>query len=357
MQNICFIGSFTAGGTERVTYLLINELLLRYADLNIFILNFKNNQPSFPLSNKCHYSTVGTTGRINIINHTRKFLKKNNINTIVNVEALVGLFTIPATIGVKCKHIVWEHANYFQKQNSRWIGLIRKLWMRYANHYIVLTKRDLNNFKRYRNRKSKLSYIYNPISLLSSSPIRYNIHSETIMSAGHLVPIKNFEIIPDIVNKYVDQYPKWKWEIYGGGTTEALQRIRDKIRNYGLEEKIILKGRSEKIDEAYDNAAIFCLTSLQEGLPTVLLEAMLHGIPCVSFDIETGPDEIITDGVDGFVVSAYDIDQYATALMSLMESTEKRARFSKHALENVKKFNMEDSVNKWYKILTGNQYD
>ena len=51
----------------------------------------------------------------------------------------------------------------------------------------------------------------------------------------------------------------------------------------------------------YKKSAIYVLTSLMEGLPMVLLEAKAYRLPIVSFDIETGPDEIVDDGVNGYL--------------------------------------------------------
>lgn len=353
MQKVCFIGSFTAGGTERITFLLVNELQKRYDDLELFVLNTKNRVPAFPLSENIHYSNIPTSGIISVARYVRKYITKNNIDVLVNIEALVGLFTIPATIGLKCRNIVWEHANYFQTQGSRWTRIVRKLWMRYADSYVVLTKRDYANFLKFERPKCRLQNIYNPIMLLDDSSVEYSVDSYKVISAGHLSPIKNFEIIPDIVKRYIGKYPNWVWEIYGGSSTETYERLSKKIKDYGLEGKVILKGRSNNMDDVYNHASIYALTSLQEGLPTVLLEAMLHGLPCVSFDIETGPDEIITNNEDGYIVPAYDEDKYAEALMLLMKSEKKRLEFSLKARQNIRKFNIDESVLQWHNVISG----
>lgn len=352
MKSVCFIGSFTAGGTERITYLLVNELLARYDDLNIHVLNFKDNKPTFPLSGQCHYSCILCSGKKNIILYIRKYIKENHIDTLVNIEALVGIFTIPATLGLRCRNVVWEHANYYQTQGSRWTRLVRKIWMNYAHQYIVLTNRDLTNFLTHEKPRCKVSYIYNPISLLNEIGCSYARHSHKIISAGHLLPIKNFQCIPDIAKIYIERFSDWTWEIYGGGTQEVRLDLLNKIKRLGLEGKVILRGRSDKIDDAFNSAAIYAMTSLQEGLPTVLLEAMIHGVPCVSFDIETGPDEIIINGENGFLVPAYDVKQYADALMLLMESEERRIKFSQNTQKSLKKFNLAESVGAWRNVLS-----
>ena len=95
--------------------------------------------------------------------------------------------------------------------------------------------------------------------------------------------------------------------------------------------------------ERYQDYGIFALTSLREGLPMVLLEAKAFSVPLVSFDVETGPSEIIVDGHDGFLVPCYDCDVFAEKLAALMDDDSLRARFSEASQETVQKFS-EDCV-------------
>ena len=84
------------------------------------------------------------------------------------------------------RNIVWEHANYYQTQGSRWTRLIRKIWLIYADQYIVLTQRDLKNFhNNERFIRCQLDYIYNPYSV---SPVnyRYLLDNKRIVSVGHV---------------------------------------------------------------------------------------------------------------------------------------------------------------------------
>ena len=67
------------------------------------------------------------------------------------------------------------------------------------------------------------------------------------------------------------------------------------IDNYSFidSDKVILKGETRNVASVYKQGAIFVLTSCREGLPLVLLEAKANHLPCVSFDIVSGPNEII----------------------------------------------------------------
>lgn len=349
-KKICFIGSFSGGGTERVVFCLANKLV-EHHDSEVFVLNNHRGQLTFDLSSRVHYTELKCCGVWRKIHEIRQFIKNNDIGIVVSIEALMGIFTIPATIGSGVRNIVWEHANYYQTQGSRWTRLIRKIWLIYADQYIVLTQRDLNNFhKNERFIRCQLNYIYNPYSV---TPVnhRYMLDNKRIVSVGHIRKIKNFIVIPSIFAKIADKFPDWTWHIYGSGKFDEEEALRQEIAKFHLQNRIIMEGRVNNLDTIYREAGIYALTSLQEGLPTVLLEALSYNVPCVSFDIETGPDEIIDDGYSGMLVKAYNEADFAASLEKLMSNDTLRMRYSSNAESSIKKFSMEFSFCKWEEVL------
>lgn len=177
------------------------------------------------------------------------------------------------------------------------------------------------------------------------------MESKVILSAGHFLSIKQFILIPRIFAPVAANHPDWQWHIYGDGTPESISTLEAEIVKYGLQEQILLKGRSMDMDKVYFSAAIYVLTSRQEGLPTVLLEAQLHRIPCISFDIETGPDEIIDNGINGILIPPNDIHAMSDAISELIENKNSRLTFSENTMVSLRKFNFEGSINKWRNII------
>ena len=348
-MNICFCGYFSGGGTERITFQLANELAKRL-DFMVYVLNTNRSHPIFPLHKGIIYVNLKKLNLLSRIVELKHFLLLNKISVVISIEALMGIYTIPATIGTDIKNIVWEHANYFQMQGSRWTHLIRKLWLRYADYYIVLTQRDLQNFKCHEKICCPIDFIYNPVKTLNQIST-YNADSKIILSAGHLRPIKQFMLIPQIFAPIVRSNPDWQWHIYGDGSIDAVSELEAEIAKYGLQGKIILKGRSVDMDVAYNSAAMYVLTSRQEGLPTVLLEAQLHGLPCVSFDIETGPDEIIDDGVNGFLVEEGNVQQFAECAIKLMKDKKLLKEFAANAKKDLNRFETERIMAQWMELL------
>jgi glycosyltransferase involved in cell wall biosynthesis len=93
------------------------------------------------------------------------------------------------------------------------------------------------------------------------------------------------------------------------------------------------------------------MSSRQEGFPMVLLEAMGVGLPAVSVDCRTGPREIITEGVDGYVVPERDTQALASAMSELMSDAAKRRAFGIAALEAAARYDAGALAERWEAVL------
>lgn len=347
-RKICFLGHFTAGGTEKATFMIANELVNYY---DVFLISTHENSPFFKLHKNLKLDYLGGKNLIHKIIKFIKYLKENKVDVVVCVEAMAGLYAVPATKLAGCKLIVWEHANYFQTQNSNKIQFIRQIELRVSDYYLVLTKRDLKNFRQNFKIKCKIDYVYNMINLNSLDDFMYNINSKTILSVGILRDIKNFLIIPEIGKKIFNLHPDWVWKIYGKNVGDYKDKLNALIIKYNLENNIIVCGRTEDMISVYKDASIYVMTSKMEGLPMVLLEAKSFKLPLISFDIETGPDEIIKNKINGYLIKPYDIDKMTSCLCNLIENPRLRIEFSQKSIIDLDKFDSKVIVEKWIQIL------
>ena len=347
-MRICFLAHFNGGGTERATFLLANSL--REYHHTVFVLNTAKTPPTFPLPNiTMDYLPKGKV--FQTILAIRKYIMNNKIDILVALEALGGICALPAAKLAGCKIVIWEHANYFQTQGSRYAHIMRQLEMLFTDAYVVLTKRDLKNFKtHFRHVRTKLVQIYNIIDLPASRTDHTN--SKIIISAGHIRHIKNFAVIPEIAQLVFQNHPDWIWKIYGSPMDDEYDRLLDNIEKYHMRDNVLLCGRCSVMDNAYQEAALYVMTSLQEGFPMVLLEAKAHGLPLVSFDIETGPDEIIENGENGFLIQPYDIHEMAEKIIYLIESKEARRVFSDNAVHSLAYVSKEMIIPKWLQLFS-----
>lgn len=95
------------------------------------------------------------------------------------------------------------------------------------------------------------------------------------------------------------------------------------------------------------NSSFYVMSSRYEGFGMVLAEAMACGLPCVSFDCPSGPSEIITDGVDGFLVEDGNIGQLAEKIKVLMSNQDLRKQMGEEARKNIQRFSPEKIMPQW----------
>lgn len=103
--------------------------------------------------------------------------------------------------------------------------------------------------------------------------------------------------------------------------------------------------------EKYKEYSMYVLSSYREGLPLVLLEAKANRLPIVSFDIMTGPREIVRDGIDGILVPLYDLEKMGNAICSLIENEDLRSSMSLKSQENIYKFSKTAILKQWCDLI------
>lgn len=346
-MKICFLeGDMSRrGGTERMTAFLSGELS---KDNDVYVLSLSmNGDVFFPLSQDVEHSCLKSGGIMSKIRQIHGFIKKNAVDVVINVDTGMGYFGILAARGTGAKTITWEHANFYNNWGSAVFPYIRSFAAKRSDSMVVLTQKDKENYEKNIRGCAPVSVIPNPAARHEGE---YNPDSRIILSAGLLNPIKRFELIPDIAKKVFLRYPDWKWVICGDGPVRG--ELEKKIRDYGLEKSVILKGTVADMGAEYRNAALFALTSEMEGLPMVLLEAKGYKLPIVSFDIMTGPSDIVRDGVNGFLAESGDTDKMGEKICELIENDGLRRDFSGAALLDMDKFDLQQVVSKWKTLLT-----
>lgn len=125
--------------------------------------------------------------------------------------------------------------------------------------------------------------------------------------------------------------------LVGRGPIES--KIRERIRVKSLEGKIIMAGYVTDINEAAALFDIFALTSLSEGFPVSILEAMMRGLPVVATRVG-GVPELIEDGENGFLAPPGSPSRTAYRILSLLDDEALSDRISKRARETAAKYSI-----------------
>lgn len=336
------------GGTERMTSILANLLVDKHK-VYVISLRFEGEKIAFPLDlqvthhvlpHKKNQTIFGAVGEL------RKFIRIHSIDCVINVDTGMGIYGILSTVGMKTRTITWEHSNFFNNWGSSKFRYLRWFAAKFSDAFVVLTEKDKENYLTHIRTRTPIVVIPNP---MASHDPHYDVNSKMLLSAGMLVPIKGYDTAIQAAKKVFTKKPDWKWTICGEGPErETLERL---IHEESLENHVLLPGNVSNMDEMYQKAAMFVMTSRMEGLPMVLLEAKSWGLPIVSFDIMTGPSDIVQHGINGFLVEPNYVEKLAEAILALMESDQLRERFSKDSKIDIDKFKIETIAQKWEEVL------
>lgn len=175
-----------------------------------------------------------------------------------------------------------------------------------------------------------------------------------LLAVGRLHAVKGFACLLRAFAMLAAIFPDWDLTILGeGGERLALEALRDEL---GLQERVSLPGRVGNVGAWYQASDLYVLSSVAEGLSNTLLEAMASGLPCVAFDCETGPREIIRDGIDGVLVQpVQDPDALAARLSELMADPALRMRYADRAVDVRDRFSTARIMALWGQVFCGNR--
>lgn len=199
---------------------------------------------------------------------------------------------------------------------------IFKAFNKYS-HLILLTNKDKSEGKY----KTNTIVIPNMIEL-SSVESSIDVHNnKRVISVGSMYDDRKkfFEQI-DIWEKIKKEFPEWKLVIFGEG--KLRKEYIEYINKKQLNDVITMPGTSDNINKEYLNSSIFMFTSIAEGLPMVIIEAMGCGLPIISYNCPTGPSDLIVDDKNGYIINERNQNEFIKKLKLLMGDVEVRERMS-----------------------------
>ncbi|MDT0305848.1 glycosyltransferase family 4 protein [Streptomyces sp. DSM 44917] len=237
-----------------------------------------------------------------------------------------------------------EHVNLAAHRADLRAAIVR--WYPRLDAVAVLTARDAEEYAR-RIPGLRVERVPNAVHSLRQKPSTCASH--IAVAAGRLRPQKGFDLLIPAFGEAVAEFPDWQLRIFGAG--DRHRQLRRLIDRHHLYNHVFLMGGTGRLDEEMAKASMFVLSSRHEGLPMVLLEAMSHGLPVVSFDCPTGPADVLTDGRDGVLVPPENVPALAAAMRRLMADETLRAELGDRALATVRAYSPEAVARQWEELF------
>ena len=253
-----------------------------------------------------------------------------------------------------------NRANYrnFEANDSNVVKrLFARFWMKSLvgklkrlDQLVVLTDKSKASWPELSN----VTVIPDPITIeVNREKVKSEKCPKRVVTIGRYAYQKGYDLLLQVwaniekLKKFEDvkEVNEWTLDIYGQGNQTDYRKLMAEL---GIDtDRCHLNGPIEDVVKVYQDSSIFVLSSRFEGFGMVLVEAMACGLPVVSFDCPAGPDEIITDGVDGLLVPYGDVHALAEKIILLMSDEDIRRRLGQQALQTAQRYDMANLANQW----------
>lgn len=358
---------------ERVLTQKANYLADRGYEVHIILTDGIGKEPYYPLDSRIQVHQLaidfeepyyyGLFKRFLLYRKKMGVLKQKLNNCLCSIHPDITISLLRRDINVlhsmtdgsiKMGEIHFDRLHYRQF-TSRFLPktvcrLITDLWMKsmlkelkQLSRFVVLTHEDAAYWPELNN----VQVIPNPITIFpdeSSSCLQ-----KQVMACGRYVEQKGFDRLIAAWALVAERHDDWMLRIYGDG--HLRQTLEQQVKQLGIERSCRLEHSVKDVTTCYLNSSIFVLSSRFEGFGLVLAEAMACGVPVVSFNCPCGPDDIISEYVDGLLASDGNIHELAEKICWMIEHDEARIAMGQHARVNAKRYLIDEIGPQWEQLF------
>lgn len=368
------------GGAERVAVSLANGFVARGHEVIFFADLYEEQTYTLDESVQVQNLVSQTNNKLKkwgeAIRLLRKQLKKDKPDVIIGIMSLCSIVAQLASMGLGIPVIATEHNSYDRPSSiplSKWEYIYKFYISKIFTCVTVLTKADM---KYINGRLNNAVVIPNPLSM---RPLHRDLNRDSIILAAGRVDswhIKGFDVLirawARVVSssEFLVSNEGWKLVIAGVWRNPETRTYLDGIANEcGVLDRIEYTGFIEDMQNLYAKTSIFVLSSRNEGMPMVLLEAMSQGCACIATDFKGRSREIMCPQGQGSMLNVQgsnnkvelcetgilcepdDVESLAAGLQKMIEDDEYRESVRAKAIERSKYYSIENTMDRWEALL------
>ena len=374
MKILVLHGHLSMGGEERVLLNVLRNLVELNYDVDLLITwNHKENNlfeneipkkvnyeflfDSYNGKNKLIKEIYRIKAKTTYLKKIEKKIKKEKYDIVIDYSSNLLKYN---NFDIKIPVFAWIHFSltFGEKLTLEKIKKYKKQYKKYSKIFAITRVMKEEFINKVGIDEKKVELVYNPIDLKLIQKKAENVEKkyenylkqDYFLQVSRLTQQKQPEHLVDIYYKLKQAGIKEKLYFIGDG--EKKEIIKQKIKEYNLENDIILLGQIENPYPFFKNAKLFVHTAKYEGLPTVLLESLALGTPVVSYDCPTGPRDILGKNSEyGELISLNDKDMFVEKVLELMNSKEKYEKYKKLSLIRANDFSMENNKVKLKELI------
>lgn len=374
MKILVLHGHLSMGGEERVLLSVLRNLVELNYDVDLLITwNHKENNlfeneipkkvnyeflfDSYNGKNKLIKEIYRIKAKTTYLKKIEKKIKNEKYDIVIDYSSNLLKYD---NFDIKIPVFAWIHFSltFGEKLTLEKTKKYKKQYKKYSKIFAITRVMKEEFINKVEIDEKKVELVYNPIDLKLIEKKAENVEKkyenylkqDYFLQVSRLTQQKQPEHLVDIYYKLKQSGIKEKLYFIGDG--EKKEIIKQKIKEYNLENDIILLGQIENPYPFFKNAKLFVHTAKYEGLPTVLLESLALGTPVVSYDCPTGPRDILGKNSEyGELISLNDKDMFVEKVLELMNSKEKYEKYKKLSLIRANDFSMENNKVKLKELI------
>lgn len=368
----CTPALYSAGGTERVVSVKANYFAehLGY-DVTIIVTEGNKGNSFFPLSKNVKVINLGLgfedlwnkpfLKKIYLYIKKQREYKKLLTKELLKIQPDITITTLRREINFindvkdgSCKigelHLSKSNYRGVEDRDSIFKSIFSKWWkkdvildLKKLDRVVVLNENAVKEWPELNN----VTMIPDPLPL---NPMeKSKLRSKRIVTIGRYSYEKGYDYLLQVWTIVEKKYPDWQLNVYAMGDPTPYVKLMDELsidpRRCHLNSSLV------DVESEYLRSSILVHPSRTEGFGLVLVEAMACGLPVVAFDCENGPRSLISDGVDGFLVPAFDVELFADRLMRLMGDEELRLQMGEKGFQKSRQYHISKIATQWERLF------
>lgn len=352
-MKILFVVYSMSGGAGKQLSLTSNALADFGHDVTIYAYHWSQN-PVYPLSDKVCFiperdifaSTLKEYFFIPF--RIRETVKAISADIVIGWRTNAGALIRIACSGLSVKTIFAERSDPYMEHSPKLA--IAKFFCNYCNYGVFQTEKAKDYYKRLKKNSIVIS---NPFSQSGGvdSPLPFTTRDNEIVVAGRFfMKQKRQDIALKAFSIFRSKHTEYKLVFCGEG--DDLQYVKNMVKEMNLTDYVVFEGLVSDMKSRVRNSKAFLLTSDYEGIPNVILEAFLWGLPVVTTDCSPGGARVLVDdGENGFVVPCGDVDAIACRLDEIVSNIDLAESFIASGQKKITEFAPDAIFEKWNNFI------
>ena len=285
----------------------------------------------------------------------KKVLRKMRpIATVSIMEKEVAFLSHIKAAGQVIYEVHYDERYRVNSSNNRLLAFLYKFltWMRISWLTCRLKKRDIlvadtdNMTKIWKKKFKNVQWIPNP--LREYPPVRDQNENKKVLAINDNISETGFEHLIDMWERVANRYPEWRLHLYGIGN---IGQYKELVKSKHLSKSIQCYNYPDNLNEIYPKYALYIQANKIDRFGQYLMEAMAYSIPCVAYKVPYGPQELIRDEINGFLIKPNYLMEFSSKLGLLIRNNELRWEMGRSSYSDVHKYELNQVMHEWLRLF------